>query len=257
MDMKSVMKQLAERKEMTEQLENGYAYRNINEYLERLESVLGTEHYNTEYRNVESLVVGNQLVISCVCRITILDDNFQPVLYKEGCGATEVSRYKKDKEGFVNLKGAYHVAETDAFKNACKALGVFGFKENKKSGGAGNESSHNGSTQNTQSNNSTGATGRKFLNITCASMEPFEIVRDDRNSGQPVYKVSVAMYEDRVLNREKKAAVIFYPNKYAKATETLNSCIGRAKENQVNLRMHVQVSSERDGIPQYIFDSFI
>ena len=260
MDMKHIMELLAEGKEKTKQLDNGYAYRNINEYLERLNSVLGTEHYNTEYKQVESLLIGNQLVISCVCRITILDANYQPVFYKEGCGATEVSRYKKDKDGFVNLKGAYHVAETDAFKNACKALGVFGF-ENEKDNKSGNrkvnsESSPKQATQTSQGA-STGGTVRKYLDIICATTEAFKIEREDRNSGQSVYKVAVVLYENNKVNQQNKAEIIFYPNRYAKDCEKLNECIKRGENKSINLKLHVQVSGERDGIPQYVYDSFL
>lgn len=102
----------------------------------RLDEVLGIEHYNEEYTEPVYTQVKGTYGISTVGRLEILDDEFKPIMVKTCVGASSITFpkiSKTDEQGkevkvesnttnsFANDSMA---ACQDAFKRICKKLGM-------------------------------------------------------------------------------------------------------------------------------------
>lgn len=212
--LEQVMSELkrAERKEGTM---CGYPYFKYGQFKERMDAVLGF-HYNTEYIPTQLMMCGEQPVIGCVCVITILSDDFKPVLSRSGYGGKEVKTYheatKYDSPG-KNVANA----KREAFKEACRDLGVFDdcgddeeygdysrqFKNGKRVSG----DSNSGTALKTAGNSAKTSGLKEGTFLTHSVM-----TSDTKHNGEVVYTLNV-------MDGSSERKVIFYENQYKKVSD--------------------------------------
>lgn len=79
-------------------------YISADAYRERLNSVVGSEHYNEMYSEVELVQAKDSIVAKTTCTIELLDDDFEPFLKKQSAGGSNIMfpyMDKKDDAGNV------------------------------------------------------------------------------------------------------------------------------------------------------------
>lgn len=102
----------------------------------RLDAVIGIEHYNEEYTEPVYTQVKGTYGISTVGRLEILDDDFKPVMVKTCVGASSITfpKISKTDEQGKDIKVEAETTNSfandsmaacqDAFKRICKKLGM-------------------------------------------------------------------------------------------------------------------------------------
>jgi len=76
---------------------DGVPYISVDDFRERLDSVVGPEHYNEMYDEVKIEVTKDTYATKTKCRLEFLDDNFEPVLVKESAGGSIIAFPKVDE----------------------------------------------------------------------------------------------------------------------------------------------------------------
>jgi len=115
-------------------------YISVDDLRERLDSVVGSYHYNETYTEPKIMKVKDTYGVSVIGRIEFLDDNFEPVLVKECVGGTSITFPKVDKQisnALGNVETIKQEMTTtnsfandcmaacqDAFKRICKKIGI-------------------------------------------------------------------------------------------------------------------------------------
>lgn len=254
--VQDVLKELRASKNPDKKLLNKYPYYKIDSYYERVNSVFGTEHYTVDYseRQLYTTASGQEVMV-CKCRITILDDDFQPILYKEAYGGREI-HYNQTTLIDDGIKNLATNAASSAFKEVWKSFGIFGLRpgdaSDDESAGAGN--SHTG-TQKDVSNSDpqvTGEQANEYQHYVLVGNSTVAIERLDTQTNKNVYKYRCRDSKNRIVYD-----VIFYPNRYKKVEEQLNRMISSAQNGSLQISINAKKLAERDGVIQLVFDNFV
>lgn len=89
-------------------------YISVDTFRKRLDDVVGPEHYNEYYSDIELVQAKDTYAIKCKCRIEFLDDNFDIILVKESAGGNTLA-FPKIDEKITSLEG--NVRTTTTVKN--------------------------------------------------------------------------------------------------------------------------------------------
>lgn len=250
MTVKECCKQLARYKMPQKKLYGKYPYYRISEYRERLDEVLGVDHYYVTYTAPQIFRIDSGQEILCLnCRITVLDDEYKPIFYKEGCGSKEL-QYTKETGRLDGISNVAYSASTSAFKNACKNFCMFGDKSND------DMFDEDGSlpfseTRQTQGNSSKPSDNKTVTERICFVLtEKPEMMREDEHTKKPVYKAVAQIAEGDVMHIEK-CEIVFYPNQYKNHVELINELCSMDKPKKRVFA--VSASTPRNGRMQYIF----
>lgn len=239
---------LAKYKNPTKMLQGKYPYYPISLYRARLDEVLGMDHYNVTYSQVQFFRINSgQEMLSVTCRITVLDDDYKPIFYKEGCGTKEL-QYTNATQRLDGINNILHSASTGAFKNACKNFSMFGDKTNEDM-----MEDEVKPLQNQGKDLSPKDTEKRkdVIKIRFVICKKPEIVREDDRAGKPVYRAVAHIAEGNGKMREEECEIIFYPNQYRSHVDFINElCF---IDNPRLCTLCVSESSMRNGRKQYIF----
>lgn len=108
---------------------------------QRLNDVVGAEHYNEEYTEPVIEQAKDTLVVKTKCTVTLLDDDFEPIIVKVSSGGSTIAFPKVDKTdengNTVKVPGTtsstipndFDSACQDAFKRVCKKCFLIGEKQ--------------------------------------------------------------------------------------------------------------------------------
>jgi len=248
--VKECCKQLARYKMPQKKLYGKYPYYRISEYRERLDEVLGVDHYHVTYSPPQIIQLGSGQEMLCVnCRITVLDDEYNPIFYKEGCGSKEL-QYTKETGRLDGISNVAYSASTSAFKNACKNFFMFGDKSND------DIYDEEGVIPFSETHQTMDKTNRQPDNKAVAERICFvltdkpEIVREDAHTQKPVYKAVAQIAEGDVMHIEK-CDIIFYPNQYKNHVALINELCSMEKPKK-RVFMVTATASKNERM-QYIF----
>lgn len=194
-------------------LNKKYPYYPIEYYFERIDEVCGMEHVNISLLE-EGLFALNsgQEAYRVRVKVSLLDDDFKEVIYREATGIQEVQY--TDQGIYAGLKNISTIAEQKAIKNALHLFGFFGKFDEESS------SSKEKEPKKTEVKESKPQKG--YVLKTSSEMTE---ERTDKNTGKPVYSVFA---ED--LKGLTKYKIVFYPNKYLENTEKMNTLIASSKQ---------------------------
>lgn len=247
-----VLRLLREPKDPDKKLMGKYPYYKIDSFYERVNSCVGTDHYTVEYSDRElHTIASGQEVMLCKCRITILDDDFQPVLFKESYGGREIHYGEQSHidDGIKNLASNAAIA---AFKEAWKSFGIFGIRpdDNSEDGKNSTSSTQAGNNENTADD--TQQTQNDYETYQLAGTESVVIERTDTRTNMPVYK-----YRCKGIGTQTEYDVIFYPNRYKKIEDKMKKMIATASNGPMQLSIKAKKLDQRNGVLQLIFDQFV
>lgn len=229
----------------------GYWYYPIEAFNEAMDAVFGIGHYNLAFSEPIYRAIGSgQEMVTVRCTLTIVDDDGQPVKRVDGFGDKEVFYDKNSHRADVgNLTSSTAAL---AFKDACKYLGIFGYRTN-----AGRqEKAQSGKKKNTSGSAGKEKKPEEALNLIVTD----KFYQQGENKGQPVWKLPIKKNEG---NKPGEAGeVVFYHNQTEKVAGRFNELIafvanGLDKgKGRVTLRLMVTPSGEYNGLPQYVFKDF-
>jgi len=118
-----ILKELIEPFANMKERDNGTGYIAIEEYEKRLNSVVGIMNYNLEFDAAQWLEIDGAYTIIVRARFEMLADDGSIVLKRSANGASEVT-IVKDTGKPVSVKSTLDSAQSEAFKNICKKLGM-------------------------------------------------------------------------------------------------------------------------------------
>lgn len=243
-----------------------YPYYKIKSYYERVNSVLGLAHYKVMFSEVGPIaqISSRQEFLTIKCTLQILDDNFQPVIERQGYGSREITFNDSGKE--VNIHNLYRIASQLAFKATWDQLNIFGksyescedyeekIKPNKQTEAKGENPSSSISANTTPTANTAGGPqnngqpeNHTYWMKTSGKMV---VDRTDRNTAKPVYTLLGFGKE------EKPYKVIFYPNQYKNCEQKMNQLISICETGVTNFNFTASSSGKKDGREQLIFKGF-
>ena len=73
-------------------------YISVDTFRKRLDDVVGPEHYNEYYSDIELIQAKDTFAIKCKCKLEFLDDNFDVILVKESAGGNTLAFPKIDEK---------------------------------------------------------------------------------------------------------------------------------------------------------------
>lgn len=89
-------------------------YISVDTFRRRLDDVVGPEHYNEYYSDIELIQAKDTYAIKCKCKLEFLDDNFDIILVKESAGGNTLA-FPKIDEKITSIEG--NVRTTTTVKN--------------------------------------------------------------------------------------------------------------------------------------------
>ncbi len=218
-----------------------FSYIPIKEFIRLLDSNIGVSNYTVEYSDLKYISIkSGQDLLSVKCRLTIIDDEGEHFIFKEGLGGSEYSYSAKNNGRDVTCKNSPIYAQQSAFKSAAKALGCFYLSEYSNEGG-------NEQSSDRRSEPSKPRKGVDILKVD--SCGAFYIV--DGSGDMPTYKLPV-----KIKGEQCKSELIFYPNNYGKVSQKLNRLIVKVKEGSVYIKPSVRQCKDWNGVKQYVFLGF-
>jgi len=241
MSVPEVLKKLAEKRNPDKRLMGKYPFYMISSFYERINSVIGVEHYNVEFPDNQKYTVLNnqQELLSCKCRVTLLDDNFEPFIIKEAYGGKEIL-YEKETGRDGGIKNAPNNCALNAFKEVWKQFGIFGLRPS-------DENIENTTTTHASSSSEGNEKTNSILELF--SKGPLEFVRNDRNTQQPVYRLNCSLKD-----QEEQRCIIFYPNKYKNCANKIEYIKNNADKGSIRLHVEVTISQQNK---DYVFCKFV
>lgn len=224
---------LAVAKPCVKYLDGKYPYHEISEYVERMDTVIGKEHYAMHYDACRMIELPNtQSAFIIKCTITVFDDegNPVPVLSAEGFGSSEI-RKNKDGNTYLHLNNVPLYARQAAFKDACRRYGIFGESDME----ADNNGSQSGNTGKSQGDKQQGnGTGQQAALETFVTEGTMTVIRQDSRTGKPVYELRC--YKKCGSQIEDHArSVIFYPNQYKKQEDKLKQFVALVSDGKPHI----------------------
>ena len=248
--MQEVLLKLS-KSEKPKYLQGKYPYFPIDAYYNRLRSVIGLEHYTEELIYKEYITIGNgQQLFSAVCKITLLDDNFTPILSKTGIGGVEV--HYNDEGVLAGLKNIENNAYLLAFKAAWHKLNIFGIRDLDHVDSE--NSSYKERPHDTGSTSSTTPRESRQNDTLWLSLDgPFTEARTDKQTGKPVYVVRAKQFNTQ--NQYRVVDVIFYPNQYTKALDEFNRLLAN-QSTKPRIHIIASESGAKENVTQLVFKGF-
>ncbi|AOZ97857.1 Rad52/Rad22 family DNA repair protein [Butyrivibrio hungatei] len=221
-----------------------YNYFRIDEYISVFDEVVGIANYLVDYTDFSySRITTNQEQYTVKCRISILSDDGEVILYRESYGGY-TCQYEKNTGKDTNLSNSSNFACHAAFKNAAKRFGIFGaYGKIDRSVDAPSKATRD--TKDTQN--------KKNSILNFVTEGKFEVV--DTKDERPVYKLNAYEIVGDVC-RDSISQIIFYPNMYSKDAKKMNGYITKCSNSRTKMRIKVQCVAERDSVKQYVFKSF-
>lgn len=258
-------------KEPKKFLQDKYPYYKFGEYKERLDEALGIGGYEAIYSGYETFsfpylenVVG-QVLSKAECTISVFGEHGEVVFRASGIGTKEISR-DKDKQQYQLLNNNGLFVQQAAFKSAAKSMNIFdcnsydeegsseghAVKNHQKSGTMTGQSF----ASNVQAKDRTAAgSGEKV--VTLYRKKPLEKMRDDRNLGLPVYRLTGHEVIGNNL-RHKESEVILYPNCYKKESDKINSLIMSQQGAYITMKVSDGICSDPEKYEKtFIFKGFV
>lgn len=235
-----VMIALREKKAPTETLPTGKKYFKSSDFFSTFDDIVGPCNYEIEYSDYTyTRISTGQELFSVKCRITIIDDNGEPILYKESYGGYAV-KYEKETKKEVNLQNSPDFVCTYAFKACAKKFGIFGIN-----------STDSGALHTTRVE----AVDKEikkdiFINVFADS----KFVNIGDKDGRPMYRLDAHEVVNEQQCCEKLSQIIFYPNQYNKCADRLNAEISALEKGQQRLlRLKVKPLDDK----KYCFKDFV
>ena len=263
---------IGEYKEPTKFLQDKYPYYKFGEYKQRLDEAFGVGGYEAIYSSYETFglpfmdnVVG-QVLTKAECIISVFGENGSVVFRASGIGTKELGRdTNKTQYQMINNNGLF--VQQAAFKSAAKSMNIFDCNRYDEDGG------HEGGApkpqyKNSNVNNPGGAgnasKGQPQSNtagnekvITLYRKKPLETIREDLNSGLPVYRL---VGHEVVGNscRQKESEVILYPNCYKKESDRINALLTNSSGAYVTVKVSEGTCSDNEKYEHtFIFKGFV
>ena len=227
----------------SEKGETGFFYYKIEAFTEAMDMVFGNEHYRFRFSEpYYRLLRSGQEMISVRCTLEIIGDDGTVVKSIDGYGDREI--LYANQSGRADVGNITSATATFAFKDACKYLGIFGYRTNDSLKSRKPGQSSKKSTKAKEEN----------LNLIVSDM----FYQQGESKGKPIWKLPVILKADG-----KAAEVVFYHNQTSKKAERFNELFNfvenglSKKQGTVTLKLSVSPSGEYNGIPQYVFKDFV
>ncbi len=213
---------------------SGNSYFKIEEYVERMnEAFGGRTGYRETYQTLPFLTLpSGQVMLQCHCHIDILSQDGSVAFFVEGEGSFEIA-YSENNERYINLQTASMNCSVNAFKSACRNLGIFGCRELEE----GNEGNNN---RNGRGTNSAYSTNHPVHTKTFYVSKPLEEFWKD-STGKPAYRIVGKLVENNAIG-DKDCEILMYPNQYKNCVSKLNELILKCQNTQKGFRLTVGVS---------------
>lgn len=225
-----IFAELAVEKPCEKYLDGKYPYHEIYEYKERMDQVIGKEHYSMHYDECKMIELPNsQRAYVVKCTITVFDDDGQqvPILSAEGYGSSELKVNEKGR--YLHLNNVPCYARTAAFKDACRRYDIFGETDVEKAAHSQVGKTGIQKTGNPYDDHVKVAVMETFVTEGCIN-----IVRTDSQSGKPVYELKC--YRKCGSQMEDHASsVIFYPNLYKKEERKVNEFVDLVSDGKQHI----------------------
>ena len=263
---------IGEYKEPSKFLQDKYPYYKFGEYKQRMDEAFGVGGYEAIYSGYETFglpymdnVVG-QVLTKAECTISVFGENGAVVFRASGIGTKELGRdSNKTQYQMINNNGLF--VQQAAFKSAAKSMNIFDCNSFDEEGGheGGNSKAQpkNPQTNNKSGGSSNASKGQTQSNtpggekvVTLYRKKALETIREDRNSGLPVYRL---LGHEVIGNscRQKESEVILYPNCYKKDNDKMNALISNASGSYVTLRVSEGTCSDNEKYEHtFIFKGF-
>ena len=230
-----------------------YGYFPIDEYFQRLDEVIGTDHYLVETDDFQKIrMESGQEMMIVRCKISILDDQGRVIVTKSAYGGTEI-QYAKATGRDSGIGNAPGNACKDAFKAAAELFGILGYHGYRTSEGA--EKPHRERVSDTPAPvKGEENPEKKDAPVNFVSEGAF-FEAGERN-GRTIWKLAA---HERVSDQKLKSSVsevIFYPNQYGKDAEKFNTFFSMVARQATPFKATVQACGLREGKSQYIFKGF-
>lgn len=216
---------------------SGNSYFKIEEYVERMNEAFGGRNgYRETYQTLPSLTLPNgQVMLQCHCHVDILSQDGSVAFFVEGEGSYEIV-YSEKNTMYINLQTASMNCSVNAFKSACRNLGIFGCRDV----GTGSEGSNNNNGGSSGRNNNSNKASLPVESKTFYVSKPLEEFWKDKQ-GKPAYRIVGKLVEDNNIT-ENECEILVYPNNYKNYINKLNDLILRSKNTQKGFRVTVGVS---------------
>lgn len=247
------LKEIRLYKEKTKQKDGGrngksYGYYSIDEYIQRLDDVIGTDHYMVETDDFQKITLSKgQEMFVVRCKITIIDDEGDVIISKTAYGGTEVMYAKAtDRADIGNAPGN---ACKDALKGAAELLGILGYHGYRQIKPASSPSQNK-----PPASMAADETPMKDVPMNLISEGAF--FETGERDGKKIFKLASREMVSPEQVKKEIVEVIFYPNQYGKDTKRFNSFYAKAAKAATHYKALVQACGMRDGKPQYIFKGF-
>lgn len=209
----------------------GYWYYPIELFIDAMDEVFGSEHYSHSFSEpVFRQVSSGQEMLTVRCTITLTGDDGTVVKRIDGFGDREIA-YSNDKHR-ADLGNFTSTAAALAFKDACKYLGIFGYRTTNKP------------------ENKAVKSNDELVRFSATDM----FYQQGESKGNPIWKLPVKL-------NGSDGEVVFYHNQTAKKAEQFNSLFsfvqdGLERGKKVTVKLKVRSSGDYNGIPQYVFKDF-
>ncbi len=226
---------------------SGQKYHGIEECVQLFDRVLGNDHYTVEFSDQKYIQIrSEQDTISCKCRITIIDDEGDVVIFKEAYGGYDL-RYSRGSEKESNLNNAPANACTYAFRACCKYFGAFGEYTGARRRGVASSNSNAkpkaGSKKNTASDES----------LMFETSGAFYV--EGKTKDGPIHKVKARIVDE---NRQSDGLVdlVFFPRYKAQNADKFNQALDMSTKASFKMIAIVKRCEPINGVEQYAFKKF-
>ena len=210
----------------------GFKYIEIESFFNRMDEVLGCFNYSVEYPefNIFESPDG-QILLRARCRITLYSDDREIIKVCEGYGDHELS--KSNTNGKFLIKNCTSNTTCAAFKDACKCLGIFGYRrDNTSDKPSVNPSTYTEKAEEVSDNTTTASTFR--------IVEPFKMF------GNGNYKV-------KADKEGETCEVVFFQNQYSKEKKKFLEILDYCQDKQLKIVLLVTKGRLFNGVQQYIY----
>lgn len=271
-NLEDALARVGEYKEPKKFLRDKYPYYKFGEYKARLDDAFGIGGYEAIYGEYETYGLPSlgsevgQVLTKATCTISIFGENGNVVFKASGIGTKEIGR-DTEKTQYQSLNNNGLFVQQAAFKSAAKSMNIFDCNRfDEEDGGTGDHirfqqgKSNRNNQAGTIGKTSNGTDNKKSTTdekvVTLYRRKPLEKVRDDRNSGLPVYRL---VGHEVIGNscRQKECEVILYPNCYKKESEKMNDLISNNTGSYVTIKVSEGTCSDNERYEKtFIFKSF-
>lgn len=253
-ELEQVLQEIQSPVKRNKQTTNGYGYYSIDMYENCLKEILGMSHYVATYKDIQHIVLpGGQVLLIGTCSLSFIDDEGKICFTTNGIGSYSLAQ-STSADKFINLSTCGYNLQAEAFKSACRSLQMFGIHGNNDSSEE-KISSQGKSSSDKKNDNDEKPEVKNVLFYTSGAVE---VVREDKRTHKPIYKVYGNIVSDGVTE-QNPSAILFYPNMYKKQEELLNQFITNCSDGQSHsLKAQVTETSSYayEDMPQYIFKGF-